>query len=389
MPCDIIIIGGGPAGLAFAGGLAGSGLRVTLVERLSLSSLADPADDGREIALTHRSVATLEALDAWRRIAPEAIAPLRAAHVLNGASPLALSFEPDAPAGQPLGWLVANHHIRRALFAAIDEQPGLTLIAGAQVAAARTDRDGASVTLEDGRVLRARLLVAADSRFSAIRAQLNIPAKVTRLGKSMLLARVEHDGDHQGIATEWFDHGQTIALLPLTGRRSSVVLTLPEDQIARLAALAAPALSAELTRRSDGRLGTMRVEGAAHVYPLATVWCRHFAAPRAALIGDAAVGMHPVTAHGFNLGLRGGATLAGLLVRAAARGQDIGAASLLRRYEAVHRFASAPLFLATGAIVGLFTDDRPPARLLRPALLHAAARVTPARAGISRLLMRH
>jgi ubiquinone biosynthesis UbiH/UbiF/VisC/COQ6 family hydroxylase len=210
------------------------------------------------------------------------------------------------------------------------------------MAAISTARAGASVTLEDGGILRGRLLVAADSRFSDVRARLGIAARVNRLGRSMLLAEVEHDRDHHGVATEWFGHGQTIALLPLTGRRSSVVLTLAEDMIARLAARSPAALSDELTRRSGERLGTMRMMGRPHVYPLATTWSEHFAATRAALIGDAAVGMHPVTAHGFNLGLRSAVSLAGLVARGAAQGRDIGAPSPLLRYEAGHRLAAAP-----------------------------------------------
>ena len=387
MQCDVIVIGAGPAGLAFARGLAGSGLAVVLVERQPLERLAAPADDGREIALTHRSVDRLRALDAWRHVDPAAVAPLRAARVLDGRSPFALAFDPGGSGADRLGQLVANHRIRRALFAATEAQSGLTMLAGAEVSGLTADREGASVTLADGRMIRARLLVGADSRFSGVRARLGIGARVNRLGRSMLLARVAHAQDHGAIATEWFDHGQTIALLPLAGRVSSVVLTLEEDAVARLAALDPAALSDVLTRRSGGRLGAMRVIDGPFVYPLATVWSHDFTADRAALIGDAAVGMHPVTAHGFNLGLRAAASLADLIVRAARQGGDIGAPFLLRRYEAAHRLAAGPLFAATGLIVKTFTDDRPAARLARPVLLRAAHRFAPVRTGVARLLM--
>ncbi|MCB8829846.1 hypothetical protein LJD47_33020, partial [Escherichia coli] len=139
--------------------------------------------------------------------------------------------------------------IRQALFRAIDGQPGLDLITGTGVASVGTDRAGARVRLADGRVLDARLLVAADSRFSAVREQLGIAAEVNRLGRSMMVCRVAHEGDHRSIATEWFDHGQTIAMLPLNGRQSSAVLTLSSGQIEQLAALNPGALGAEITRR--------------------------------------------------------------------------------------------------------------------------------------------
>lgn len=387
MEYDVIVVGAGPAGLALVRGLGGTGLSVALVERQSLTALADPGCDGREIALTHRSIETLRALGAWALITPAAVSTLRSASVLDGTSSFELPFGTEGLREDHLGKLVANHHIRRALFAATAGQAGLTVFAGTGMAAISTARAGASVTLEDGRILRGRLLVAADSRFSDVRARLGIAARVNRLGRSMLLAEVEHDRDHHGVATEWFGHGQTIALLPLTGRRSSVVLTLAEDMIARLAARSPAALSDELTRRSGERLGTMRMMGRPYVYPLATTWSEHFAAARAALIGDAAVGMHPVTAHGFNLGLRSAVSLAGLVARGAAQGRDIGAPSLLLRYESGHRLAAAPLFAATGFIVRAYTDDHLPARLARPVLLRAAGHMSPLRKGVSRMLM--
>lgn len=388
MHCDVIVVGGGPAGLAFALGLARAKLDVVVVERQPLAALADPADDGREIALTHRSVDMLRTLGAWARIAPAEVAPLRAARVCNGSSPFALALDPAGSPQDRLGQFVSNQHIRRALFAATTGQARLTLLPDAGVVGVATDAEAAAVKLADGRSIRARLLVAADSRFSDVRARLGIAARTHRLGKSMMVARVTHDRDHRSVATEWFGHGRTVALLPLAGRMSSVVLTMPEDAIARLAVLDAASLARALTHLSNGALGTMRMAGAAHSYPLATVWSHHFAATRAALIGDAAVGMHPVTAHGFNLGLRGAVDLAARVARAAGRGRDIGGTTLLRGYEASHRLAAAPLFAATEMIVGLYTDDRAPARIARPILLRAAARLSPVRRGVAHMLMR-
>jgi len=388
---DVIVAGGGPAGLAFARALAGTGLRLAVVEKSAREALADPADDGREIALTQHSAATLRKLGAWDRLGPDEIAPLRAAHVLNGGSPFALSFDAGGSGGGggagQLGFMVSNHAIRRALFAATEGQDGLDLITGVGVSGARANRAGATVTLDDGRVLTARLLVAADSRFSTIRDHLGIAARINRIGKSMMVCRVAHEAEHDAIATEWFDHGQTIAMLPLNGRRSSAVLTLPCAEIEALAALDGEALGAELTRRFSGRLGAMQVLDRAHVYPLATTWSHHFAADGAALIGDAAVGMHPVTAHGFNLGLAGATRLADLIAGAAKRGRNIASPLLLRRYETAHRLQCRPLYDATAMIVGLYTAESPAARAARHVTLRAAARLPFLRHGVSRLLM--
>lgn len=384
---DVIIVGAGPAGLALAGALGPAGLRIALIERQSAEVLAEPPRDGRDIALTHRSADHLRALGAWQRLGDDATAPLREARVWNGRSRFALCFATDSGAGDPLGHLVSNHDIRRTLYAAVAGQPGLDLHAGRGVVSAATSDRCASVVLNDGEVLEARLLVAADSRFSAVRDQLGIGAEINRLGRSMMVCRVSHARDHGGIATEWFDYRQTIAMLPLNGRTSSAVLTLAAGEIERLAALDPAALGDALTRRFGGRLGAMWPEEAPHVYPLATTYAEHFAATRAALVGDAAVGMHPVTAHGFNLGLRGAMALGALVCAAAAKGRDIGAPGLLRRYEAGHRRACRPLYLATNMIVALYTSDRPLARLARHAGLRAAARTPLVRTSASQMLM--
>lgn len=371
MDCDIVIVGGGPAGLAFARSLAGSGLDVVLVEQQEAAALAQPAYDGREIALTWRSTAILRDLGIWSMLPAADVAPLRAARVQNGTSSFALAFEPG-DAGQ-LGWLVSNHRIRAALWAAVAGQPGLRLLTGCRVVEARGGIRGAVVRLASGEAIRARLVVAADSRFSPVRAMLGIGAAINPLGRSMLVCRVDHEQPHGGIATEWFGHGQTVALLPLNGNTASVALTLPTAAIDGLKALDDRALAVELTRRTGGRLGRLTLASTRAAYPLVTAWAHRFAGPGSALIGDAAVGMHPVTAHGFNLGLSGQALLAQQVRRAARRGGNPGAAPGLWHYEAGHRAAAAPLYAATNALVRLYTDERRAARFARTAMLRIGA----------------
>lgn len=387
MECDVIIVGGGPAGLAFARSLDDAGLDVVIVERQPEAALAEPAFDGREIALTQHSIRLLKGLGAWDFLKPEDVAPLRKARVLNGASPFALTFDPgDAPEGE-LGMLVPNHRIRASLYDALAGQAGVRLLAGRGVTRAEARRDAAEVELDNGETLRGRLLVAADSRFSFIRDQLGISAEINRLQRSMMVVRVRHERDHQGIATEWFDHHQTFAMLPLNGNQSSAVLTLPAQAMEAVAALDDAALGAELTRRYSARLGRLEVASSHHVYPLATTWSRHFAATRAALIGDAAVGMHPVTAHGFNLGLSGQAILAAEVREAKRRGRDIGGTGLLRRFERAHRTASWPLYAGTNLIVRVYTDESMPARVIRHAGLRLGARLPLVRQSVRTMLM--
>ena len=382
METDVAIIGAGPAGLALACALGGSGLRVVLVERQAEAAIADPAFDGREIALTHRSQAILRALGAWDRIPAAETAPLREAKVLNGGSSLALRFTPGA-GGEPLGRLVPNHLIRRALFETMAAQGEARLLAGRAVGGLVLASGGARVLLEGGEEVAVRLVVAADSRFSETRRRAGIGAAMLDFGRTMIVARVAHDLPHEGVATEWFGHGQTIAMLPLNGEVSSVVLTLPPAAAQRLMAEEPEAFGAEVTRRYEARLGRMRLAGTRHAYPLVAVYAHRFAGRRFALLGDAAVGMHPVTAHGFNFGLSGADLLAGAVRRAG----DPGDAGALSHYAAAHRRASLPLFLATNAVARLYSDDRAPARLARAALIGAGAALAPVRRAIVAQLM--
>lgn len=384
---DVVIVGGGPAGLSLAAALRASGLRLALVERHGPSALASPAYDGREIALTRRSQRLLESLGIWARIEPAAVSALNGARVLNADSDDALDVV--APAGAPgaLGYLVSNHLIRRAAFAAVDGQPNLTLIGAAAVGLVETEESGALVVLDDGRRLHARLVVAADARFSATRRAMGIPARQRDFGKTMLVCRMRHERAHGSIALEWFGERQTLAVLPLNGNESSIVLTLPHAQIERLKGLAPADFAIEMRRRLADRLGALELASERYAYPLVAVYPSRFVATRFATVGDAAVGMHPVTAHGFNLGLVGVDALASLVTDAAARGEDIGGARLLARYDAQHRRATLPLYLATNAIVGLYTARSLPARLLRRALMKVAAHVPFVPTTLAALLM--
>lgn len=367
MTRKIIVVGAGPAGLSFSRALAGSPHQIELIERQPVEALAHPAPDGREIALTLRSKAILEALDVWRRFPEDAVYPLREARVRNGSSPFVMAIGTDQPGN--LGHLVSNHLIRGALYEAVSEQANVTLHAGRKVVRASTDPSSATVVLDDGSSLVGDLLIAADSRFSQIRNQLGIDASVTRFGHTMLVCRIRHSSPHRGISTEWFDHGRTIALLPLGEGVSGLVVTLSDGQAKQLCALPEAAIEQEFARYLDGQCGAIALITRPTAYPLAMTYAERFSTTRAALIGDAAVGKHPVTAHGFNFGLLSAWRLAGLVGHAA----DPGLSRLLRRYAVQHRLATMPLYEGTRQLVKLYTDDRLIARPLRAGILRIGA----------------
>ncbi|WP_244880122.1 5-demethoxyubiquinol-8 5-hydroxylase UbiM [Stenotrophomonas rhizophila] len=378
-PVDVVVVGAGPAGLCFARALAGSGLQVALVEQQPRAALAEAAFDGREIALTHASRQILETLGIWQRLDPAEISPLRDAKVMDGSSPFALTFAATQRDTQDLGWLVPNHLIRRAAWASVQDQPGLQILDETRVAGIVPGAGRSVVTLADGRRLAARLVVAADSRFSSTRRMLGIGARMRDFGKSMLVCRMQIEVPHQHTAWEWFGYGRTMALLPLNGDQASAVITLPPRQIEALMAQEPARFGHSISGLFEQRLGAMVPSAAPVAYPLVGVYAHAFVGDRCALIGDAAVGMHPVTAHGFNLGLAGAHRLARVLNQAAARGGDIGAPAGLASFERGHRLASRPLYEATNAIATLYTDDRLPARMLRRAGLRLAHGVAPFR----------
>jgi len=376
---DVVVVGAGPAGLSLARSLAGSGLSLALVEPQPLAALAEPAFDGREIALTHASRQIMRGMGLWQRIDPAHISPLRSAKVMNGSSPFALGFAAQGEGVDELGWLIPNHLIRRAGWEAVQGQAGLELVDGRSVTAIDAGDACSTVSLSDGSQLGARLVVAADSRFSATRRMMGIGAQMRDFGKSMLVCRMQCERPHDHAAWEWFGYERTLAMLPLPGNQASAVITMPQQQLQHLLALDDADFGRTVSGYFERRLGAMTPVGTRHAYPLVGVYAHRFVGKRYALIGDAAVGMHPVTAHGFNFGLQSQQRLARLLLEAVRGGGDIGADSLLARYQRGHRLATRPLYEATNAIAGLYNDSRLPARLLRGAALRAAQGVVPFR----------
>ncbi|MDG6093849.1 5-demethoxyubiquinol-8 5-hydroxylase UbiM [Acetobacter sp. AN02] len=386
---DIVVIGGGPAGLAAAISLSDAGFRVTVLEQAPEAVWEAPSFDGREIALTHHSRTLLEAAGAWERVAPDAISLLKEARVETGRGHHPLMFHAPSSQDEPLGWLVSNHELRRALFASARERNGITLCPQSRVATVRRGQDADYVHVVSSgetRRIAARLVIGADGRFSPTRRRAGIGAIVHDFGRMMMVCRMAHDVPHDNVALQWFDEGQTIAMLPVQGQASSLVLTLPPEETSRLLNMEPEAFAADIMARTDGRFGEMRLISTRHVYPLKCVYAHRFAAPRLALIGDAAVGMHPITAHGFNLGLRGQETLTQEVSRAAERGEDIGALSVLRRFERRHRHVTMPLFAGTNGIASLYTRDGLLPGLVRRAGLRAAEMMPFFRSAVTRML---
>ncbi|MBW5291310.1 MAG: 2-octaprenyl-3-methyl-6-methoxy-1,4-benzoquinol hydroxylase [Candidatus Ruthia sp. Asou_11_S2] len=377
MKVDIVIIGGGPAGLSFASAMLDSNVKVLLIEKSSLDSIANPQVDGREIALTHLSLKILKKLGVWDLINQAEVSPLKEAKVFDGDSLSLLNFTTKNASIDALGYLVPNYQIRKALYTKVKQAKNIDIVTDMSVENV-VQLDGCSqVILSNGDKVKAKLVIAADSRFSDIRRKVGIPVLMKDFSKVMIVTQMSHEMSHNNVALERFDYRRTLALLPMVGKVSSVVLTVKTDQSQAMLEMNEADFNQMMTQSFKGELGQMMQVGERHSYPLVATHAQTFIAKRFALIGDASVGMHPVTAHGFNLGLRGQDILAKLVNEALDNGQDIGSESLLKLYEKKHINLTRLMFFGTNGIVALFTNDAPVIKQVRRFVLKFAEHFPP------------
>ena len=205
MDYDIVVIGGGPAGLSFACSMSGLSLNVLLVEKSSLKSISKPKPDGREIALTHHSRKILIKLGVWALIDETKVSPLKEAKVFDGDSDSLLNFDAKKSAIEALGYLVPNHLIRAALFERALQTENVTIVNELMVDGVSTTNTGAEVSLSNGKTIKSKLVVAADSRFSKIRRKMGIPSVMKDFSKVMITTRMSHEKAHNHVALECFN----------------------------------------------------------------------------------------------------------------------------------------------------------------------------------------
>ncbi len=392
---DLVVVGAGFVGLVFALAAARAGLRVAVVDRADARQVLDTGFDGRVSAISAGSRRVLAALGLWDGLGPSATAILDI-RVTDGDAPAFVRFDhrelERETDGAPLGHIVENRILRRVLWEAARVTPGLTVAAPVEVVAIEVEGARARVTLADGGVLDARLVVGADGRGSLVRRVAGIAVTEWSYGQSALVVTVIHERPHQGVAEEHFLPAGPFATLPLAddaaGRhRSSVVWADRGDRIADFLALGDGDFDAELARRFGDQLGAVHAEGPRWSYPLALTLAESYVAQRLALIGDAAHAIHPIAGQGLNLGLRDAAALVEVVVDAHRLGLDPGMKTQLLDYERWRRFDNTCLAAMTDLLNRTFSHAFPPLALARAVGLAAMNRFGPARRAMMREAM--
>lgn len=386
MSYDIAIIGAGTSGLGLAKSLADTGLKIAIIEKQAKEKLANPDYDGREFAITHLSHRILNDLDMWNRIDPDAISLIKNAKVLNGDSKYALHFSHQEAGEDNLGFMTSNHLIRKAAYESVCNEKNIEFLCGQEVIDIQTDSTSGTLELDNDVFIKAKLIVAADSRFSKTRDMMKIETSKLDFNRMCVVCKMDYEGAEQDTAMECFQYGRTLAVLPLTQKRCSVVMTIDSNKVHEILDASPEELAIDIEQRIDSHLGKMKLTTKLFSYPLMGIYAKKFYSARYALIGDAAVGMHPVTAHGFNLGMRGQNILANEIKSAMAQGLDFGSISVLNTYHQKQNRYTLPLYHGTNALVKLYTNESAPAKFIRHGLLKLGNRLKPAKSIITNLL---
>ena len=332
---DVVIVGGGLVGLSLARALAGSGLRLAVVERADLPAEAPDGWDARVYAISPASETFLRHLNAWPG-QTDRLEPVTQMRVFGDRSGSELSFSAYEAHVARLATIVESSALMTALYAAVQGQSDLVLRSSTRCTKVEWTSDRAVLELAGGEVLAAKLLIAADGADSWLRTEAGIAANHSSYGQTAVVANFSTAQPHQGTAFQWFRADGVLALLPLPGDRVSMVWSAQQALADRLLSLDNAELCAEVTGASKNAVGALEVITPAVGFPLRLIRVPRLVAPRLALVGDAAHNLHPLAGQGVNLGFQDARELASVLL---ARGPqpDVGALSLLRRYERARR----------------------------------------------------
>lgn len=362
MNYDIAIVGGGLVGGALACALGGTGLKVAVLDRQSPPALGADTYDVRVSAITPASRVLFETLGVWPAIAARAMGRVAAMEVWDQGE---IRFD-AADIGEPaLAYIIENGAMLAALGARVQQYTNVHSVVPAELDTIAI-KDGAQLTLRDGRRISARLLVGADGADSIVRGQVGLALRRFDLAQTAIVATVHTERAHADTALQHFLPSGPLALLPLAdAHHASIVWSADTPRAQALMALDDAAFAAELARAFGERLGIVSPASARAAFPLALTHAVDYIAPAVALVGDAAHTVHPLAGQGVNLGLLDAAALAEVVLDAHAAGKDIGTHHVLRRYERWRKGENWTMLAVTGGFKVLFGNDWPLVRQAR------------------------
>lgn len=381
---DVLISGGGLAGMTLACALSRGGLEVVIVDHLAPRATLEPLFDGRSSAIAFASYRMLEAIGVWGGMGPVA-QPIEEIRVSDAASPLFLHFDHEDLGEGPLGYMLENRHIRAGLDHALRADPHIRRFAPDHIVSLTRDAHVAKATLDSGQHISARLVISAEGRQSPLREDAGIRCVAWDYRQTGIVTTVHHERPHNGVAHERFTPSGPFAILPLTGNRASLVWTEPDDLAKVIMGLSDAGFNAEMRKRFGDFLGHVEATGPRWQYPLKFQHATSYIAERLCLVADAAHGIHPIAGQGLNMGFRDIAALTEVLVDAARRGEDIGADLVLERYQQWRRVDNWMLAGVCDSLNRLFSNNIAPVRLARDLGLGLVQQIPP----LKKFFMRH
>ena len=366
---DIIIVGGGLNGSLMAIAAANIGSSTIVLDSKDNEASAENRFDGRSYALALSSVRLLKNLDIFEDIIDKS-QPILDIKILDGKlvqgpSQFSLHFDNNEIHDGPMGQMVEDRFIRKALFTKINKNEQIDYKFNSKVTEHKKQSGYISVTLDNGKKLNTKLLVGADGRNSELANRADIKKSGWKYNQSALVCAIEHEADHNGVAWQYFMPSGPLAVLPMTGKRSCIVWTEQNANAKAINLFDETRYTKILAARLGNFLGKFKIIGDRHTYPLELSIADRFIDDRLALIGDAAHSVHPIAGQGLNAGFKDIAVLAHIIQDAHNRGEDLGSLGVLKRYEEWRRFDSAQLAYSTDLFNKLFSNENEALRLAR------------------------